>query len=250
MKKFLILLCTAALMCFVACEKEGKEKTETGGNEETEQPGQPADTVVPFNQFAPIRIPVVEDGRKAEGHYDALTIYNNATEIWMMQRGNSLPFPMPMVAGEYQAYRDTVRKQLAIKGLYALHKPSEIDPYELGPFPSFRNVVLEMRFNEDGSVFDLTPWADLTIEEWIDPNPHPRRDDFDEKYYFGNLRRDTVAYIPNAVMDSLEPLMEQAFLKGQEIGNWKELFEIFDNGYKFIPVTGEEYMELVRQGIN
>lgn len=69
-------------------------------------------------------------------------------------------------------------------------------------------------------------------------------------YLFSNNFVDTVAYIPNAVMDSMQPLMEAAFEKGNKDNDWSVLLHLFKNGYKFIPISGEEYKELARQGKN
>lgn len=124
--------------------------------------------------------------------------------------------------------------------------------YVLGNFPSSRDVILVTFFNEDGSLFRIKDWMDEDIDWCHEGELSEREFEFYERYMylFSNNFVDTVAYIPNAVMDSMQPLMEAAFEKGNKDNDWSVLLHLFKNGYKFIPISGEEYKELARQGKN
>lgn len=56
--------------------------------------------------------------------------------------------------------------------------------------------------------------------------------------------RDTVAYIPNAVMVRAEAAIKKAYNEN----NLEKCFTIMDTCFKFIPITGKQWEELKRQG--
>lgn len=58
--------------------------------------------------------------------------------------------------------------------------------------------------------------------------------------------RDTIAYIPNAVLRTAEIAIRDAFGK-QDVD---ACYELFNDAYKFIPITGEEWQALKDAGQN
>ena len=52
--------------------------------------------------------------------------------------------------------------------------------------------------------------------------------------------RDTIAYIPNSVLRSTEQAIREAY-EAQDI---EACYDIFDNAYRFTPITGEEWRAL------
>lgn len=239
MKKIMVWLLAATLVaaCFVACEKEkDKEK------KPTEQP-----TETQFNTGTPVSISIIETQQKS-GRYDAKIIYDAAYK-WHHNGVTSELFV-------WHHWRDTVEEKFAIRGDLAIKVPDGITPVAPGAFAYWRDNILVVALNEDGSVWDI---GGLHKDKFIN---HMKEDgsfneDTDEEIAlwreYGEdwdahkiSKVDTVAYIPNSVMDSMQPLMEQAFYDK----DWNRCYDLFKNGYEFIPITGTEYMELVRQGKN
>jgi hypothetical protein len=57
---------------------------------------------------------------------------------------------------------------------------------------------------------------------------------------------DTIAYIPNSVLKNAYDLIIPAF-KSQ---NYQAVYDIFNEKFVFLPITGVEYRELVKSGLN
>jgi hypothetical protein len=57
---------------------------------------------------------------------------------------------------------------------------------------------------------------------------------------------DTIGYIPNSVLKNAYDLIIPAFKNKQ----WQEIYDIFNEKFVFLPITGAEYRELVRTGLN
>lgn len=57
---------------------------------------------------------------------------------------------------------------------------------------------------------------------------------------------DTIGYIPNAVLRTAQPLIKMA----HSAGDYAKCYELFDKAFTFIPITGAEWLELKRQGLN
>lgn len=235
----LLLLCTATLFCIVSCDQE-KDKEKPGNS--TEQP-----TETKFNTGTAIGIPVVETQQKSS-RYDAMTIYSAAC------RWHHNGYTVELVIWHH--WRDTVEKKLAIRGDLAITVPDGITPTAPGAFAYWRDNILVVALNEDGSVWDIGALhkdkfmnhmtEDGLFDEYDDEGIAIWTEFWDDWKAHYNAMIDTVAYIPNAVMDSMQPLMEQAFYDK----DWNRCYDLFKNGYEFIPITGAEYMELVRQGKN
>ena len=62
----------------------------------------------------------------------------------------------------------------------------------------------------------------------------------------GSDRRDTIAYIPNSTLQNAYATIKPAY----DSGDYETVYRVFDEAYRFIPVTGAEYAELKRQGLN
>ena len=67
---------------------------------------------------------------------------------------------------------------------------------------------------------------------------------FEANYTF----TDTIAYMPSenrlAAYDKLIKLFNEEEL------NWTEIYRVFNEGFIFVPCTGEEYKELVEKGLD
>jgi hypothetical protein len=57
---------------------------------------------------------------------------------------------------------------------------------------------------------------------------------------------DTIAYIPNSVMQEAYNQIQPLF----QAGKWQDIYDTFNNAFVFLPITGEDYRNLVKQGIN
>lgn len=57
---------------------------------------------------------------------------------------------------------------------------------------------------------------------------------------------DTIAYIPNSVMQDLEYSITAAY----EAGDYATCYRLFEDGFVFTPITGAEWLELKAEGKN
>lgn len=62
----------------------------------------------------------------------------------------------------------------------------------------------------------------------------------------GNIPIDTIAYIPNSVMESLERQITAAY----EAEDYATCYRLFEDGFVFTPTTGTEWLELKAAGQN
>lgn len=60
------------------------------------------------------------------------------------------------------------------------------------------------------------------------------------------LPSDTIAYIPNSIMITMEQQIRAAYTAG----NWEECYRLFREGYVFTPITAAEYRALKAAGNN
>lgn len=60
-----------------------------------------------------------------------------------------------------------------------------------------------------------------------------------------DAKNDTIAYIPNKILIEAKPKIMDAFDKG----DFETVYNMFDNAYRFTPITGAEWRELKKQGI-
>lgn len=58
--------------------------------------------------------------------------------------------------------------------------------------------------------------------------------------------KDTIAYIPNAVMREAQGRIEKAYNEG----NYTEVYKLFNETFRFRPITGKKWRELKAQGLN
>lgn len=59
-------------------------------------------------------------------------------------------------------------------------------------------------------------------------------------------KSDTIAYIPNSVIKQAYKDIKEAFDKKE----YQKVYDLFEKAYTAIPITGEQYKELKRQGKN
>ena len=67
-----------------------------------------------------------------------------------------------------------------------------------------------------------------------------------ELYPESSVIKDTLAYIPNSVVLAAR---EQIYSLHAQ-GRYSEIYELFDNAYRFYPCTGEEYKQIIANGGN
>ncbi len=56
---------------------------------------------------------------------------------------------------------------------------------------------------------------------------------------------DTIAYIPNKVLKDARPLIERAYKEKR----YEDVYRLFDEAFTFKPITGAEWRELKKQGL-
>lgn len=61
-----------------------------------------------------------------------------------------------------------------------------------------------------------------------------------------DMQNDTLAYVPNSVLRTAEGAIEAAYADD----NYTEVYRLFDEAYKFIPITGPQWRELKATGDN
>lgn len=57
---------------------------------------------------------------------------------------------------------------------------------------------------------------------------------------------DTIAYIPNSTLRAAESAVREAYAKK----DYTAVYKLFDTAFTFTPITGDEWRELKRQGLN
>lgn len=211
---------TLALLSLFSCEKEPiKPKT--------------------FDSDATIKIPVEEksSARKSDADstaraqfifeygFDIISTDYTNMENWGGQRpqiGAILDLATRII---YYNKRDTVNQKFVFMGSFVvdMRQNASYPKPVLGSFPLSEDMVLRAAIGEDGK------------------HIHPR------DYWFEPiLRYDTLAYIPNATLKESKRILKKAMAEE----DYETCYKMFDTHYKFIPITGPEYMELVRQGKN
>ena len=61
-----------------------------------------------------------------------------------------------------------------------------------------------------------------------------------------NYPVDTIAYIPNSVMQDLEQRITAAY----DAGDYATCYRLFEDAFVFTPITGAEWLELKAEGKN
>lgn len=72
---------------------------------------------------------------------------------------------------------------------------------------------------------------------------HPN--DMNSEIYAKGVINDTVAYIPNSIRESVVNQINEAFNKG----DYDTCYKLFDDGFVFIPTTGEKWRKMKEAGI-
>ena len=62
----------------------------------------------------------------------------------------------------------------------------------------------------------------------------------------GFYERDTIAYVPNSVLREAEEKIYKAYADS----NYTEVYRLFHEAYKFIPITGKQWQRLKEAGKN
>ena len=92
--------------------------------------------------------------------------------------------------------------------------------------------------NEKGQLVDVfIANRDVTLEAWTNWGT-PLWD-------VHNYTQDTIAYIPNAVLETAQAAIEEAY----EAGDYATCYKLFEEAYTFYPITGAEWRALKAAGI-
>lgn len=128
------------------------------------------------------------------------------------------------------AQRDTINGRLfffgddAIGGIHA-------NEDGLGYFlANAKNVVFKVTFDSEGNIWG--DWSESEDKFMSTPG--------------ATMIDDTVAYIPNAVIEKTR----REVLEALKAGDNQRCYELFDKAIVFIPITGAEYRELEARGEN
>lgn len=218
--KLITSIIILALFTFISCKKEPSEPKL-------------------FDSDASIKIPVEEKMRALKSDSDSAAraqfifeygfdiIYTDYT--YMKYWGGDEPTPGTIhdlsTSRIYYNSRDTINQKFIFLGIFVVDMNSGASNPKPRPgsFPLSEDMVLRAAIGEDGKYI------------------HPR------DYWFEPvLRYDTIAYIPNATLREGEAIVKKAMAEE----DYETCYKMFDTHYKFIPITGPEYMELVRQGKN
>lgn len=160
--------------------------------------------------------------------------YNISRVNWIVKHVWELKGSNWALGFGYDAGRDTINGKFrfypddAIGGINA-------DADGLGYFLSKgHNLHFTVPVDSEGNIFG----------EWSDTH---------KQHEYNRLNRpeitrkfDTVAYIPNAVMERTRNEVRAAL----KAGDMNRCYELFDKAIVFIPITGEEYKELEARGEN
>lgn len=114
--------------------------------------------------------------------------------------------------GFSEKQRDTINNRLLVWGFHVITEQGELELKFIGS----RNVVFEYWPGEGKPGFDSD-----------------------------NILRDTIAYIPNSVLDKAEAEIRAAY----DAGDFETVYTLFQDAYTFIPITGAEWRALKAQGI-
>jgi hypothetical protein len=69
--------------------------------------------------------------------------------------------------------------------------------------------------------------------------------DFAIEIFRANDDIDTIAYIPNIYIREAEAIVKKAYAEK----DYKTVYEVFHDAFKFIPITGAEYRALKEKGL-
>ena len=242
MKNKFIFLFTAMLLLLSGCEKPNPEETQ--GSEQQEYYGK--------FQKACVRMNVQNrtDGRKAQVIGDSAAVWKcvrwgtnlhnyNMILDWNTQNGITLTrgdwFDRDTVACVYIfGYECVVR--------YGRSEPDENGIYngvpgseEWGFLMECENMVISGMYDSLHNVY----YDPLSDKPWIEV-------DSSRGWYAGRWRYDTLGYIPNSIVRANRERLIPLF----NAGKYSEMMKIMENDYVIYTCTGEEYRELVRQGLN
>lgn len=103
-------------------------------------------------------------------------------------------------------------------------------------------LIGESKYDPEGiygleGLFELRD--EIPFPEGFVPGPN-----FDG-YGFQTFSRDTIAYIPNAVMREAEKNITEAYARG----DYAACYKLFDTAITFFPITGAEWRALKEQGV-
>ena len=140
---------------------------------------------------------------------------------WAGQMSYKHAYAMSTARGFYD--RDIDKGKLKVGEARDVVEEDGQGGYKLGYLAQgLSDVVCVVNFNPD----DLNNWGE------------PGKDRISDKF-------DTVAYIPNAVIQRAEAAIKTAF----DAGDYDECMRLFEEAYVFIPTTGAEWRALKAAGI-
>jgi hypothetical protein len=139
--------------------------------------------------------------------------------------------------GEHLTPQEIAEQSTHIVAQLNLHSGDEYISYYYTIFEEYRDI-------ENGIII-------LPAEFILDPSDYQLMLDFITGKDVVMQRRvnditDTIAYIPNSVIQNASILIYDAY----EREAWQEIYDIFRTEFIFIPITGSEYRSLESQGLN
>ena len=185
-----------------------------------------------IDQFAPVSIRGVE-ATKAIG-FDS--VLHTLTKSYQLTFIDTIGGEWMRDLGIYDDYwnttvmqRDTINRRFLFAGIDVIEK-------DLGG-----DIHLGMFINNAKDVLFIS--ALDSLGNTICPRTN-QRNDFFEQYEAGG-KRDTIGYIPNAVLKSAQEQITIAF----NVDDYETCYRLFDEAMIFIPTTSAEYRRLKAEAI-
>lgn len=155
-------------------------------------------------------------GRSGTGHYSPRFITLYASDYIYSGVRKDIPGK-----DYYWRNRDTVENKITFMGWDVLWPLSD-STYILGNLITGEDVLLRIALDSNNNV-----WNPLD----------------------GNVRLisgyDTVSYIPNSLMRRNEKILDSLFA----VKDYEGCYQMFDTAYRFIPITGAEWLQLKKDSI-
>lgn len=209
MKQMLFIALMAIIIALCACNNDNILESDPDHNYKLDP------TSVISVAVRQAQIPRTRGYDKKDPEFITLYAWEYACKSWRADDGTRAV--ADFVDSIYYQNRDTVNWKIKFMGFDVIESDGS-----LGAFPQYTNIVLCVALDTN-----CNPVKPLNYRGTLD------------------LKRDTVAYIPNAVMRrNLEQLT-----KYYEAGEFENCYKMFDTAYFFTPISGADYRKLVADGI-
>lgn len=240
--KFIFLFALLPLLLLSGCEKPNKAPNEYYGR----------------LQKACVRLKVqnnTSDGRKAQVVGDSAAVWKAVrwgTNLhWLDLKTNTPTLWGGLSLTRWDMFDRDTTERVYIFGYECVVRYSDTEPDENGiyigvPGSEVWGVLML------GENFVICGIYDTLHNVYYDPFSEKQWNDDDPSHGWdggtcpGKLRYDTLGYIPNSIVRTNRERLIPLF----NAGKYSEMMKIMENDYVIYTCTGEEYRELVRQGLN